>query len=178
MLRVCGNAGPGRSVNIRFREGEGVLNQFKPRLGSFGDDYFDHVEPKQNVGIIEQPQPGQAAARDPFSLVAIDRFERAAEIFARARFDFDKDERVAVAADDINFTAGAAPKITIQDFVAAPLQELAGQLLPPGSKSQMLGPRTRKSAAPPVRKIVDESDKARVHAVLSGATPSRSLCAG
>jgi hypothetical protein len=42
----------------------------------------------------------------------------------------------------------------------------------------MLGTRTRKPAAPPVRKIVDESDKARVHAVLSDAIPCRSLCAG
>jgi hypothetical protein len=42
----------------------------------------------------------------------------------------------------------------------------------------MPGTRTRKPAAPPVRKIVDESDKARVHAVLSGAARCRSPCAG
>jgi hypothetical protein len=29
----------------------------------------------------------------------------------------------------------------------------------------MLGTRTRKAVAPPVRKIGDESDKARVHAI-------------
>ena len=100
------------------------------------------------------------------------------EIFARPCFYLDENERVAIAADDIDFAAGAPAEITIQDFVAVLPQELAGQVLPVLPKPQMRGWRTRRAAAPPVRKIGDESDKARVHAVLSGGVPCRSLCAG
>ena len=157
---------------------EGIAQEFEARLRSFRDNYFDHIEAKQNIGVTEEAEPGQATAGNALTLVAIDRIERPAEIFARPRFHFDENQRVALAADDIDFAAGPSAKVTIQDFVTVPLQELAGQLLPPRPKSQMLGTRIRKPAAPPVRKIVDESDKARVHAVLSGAIPCRSLCAG
>ena len=131
-----------RSINVRLGKGECVLNQFQPRRYSFRDDHFDDVETKEDVGIVQQTQPGQAPAGNSFSLVAIDRLEGPAEILPRPRFYFDENERVAIAADDIDFTAGASAEITIQDLVTVPLQELAGQFLPPSSKSQMPGTRT------------------------------------
>ena len=98
-------------------------------------------------------------------MVAIDRLERSAEIFPGPRFHLDENERVAIAADDIDLAAGAAAEITIQDFVTVLPQELARQVLAALPKPQMGGRRTRRAAAPPVRKIGDESDKARVHAI-------------
>ena len=166
------------SINIRVRQLEGVPQQFKTRWCSLRENHFDDVEPKQDVGITQEPEPGKAASRNALALVPIDRVERPAEIFPRPRFHFDENQRVAIAANEIDFATGAPAKITIQDLVTVPAQELAGQFLPPRAKSQMLGTRIRKPAAPPVRKIVDESDKARVHAVLSGAAPCRSPCAG
>ena len=154
-----------RSVNIRLRKCEGVPDQLESRRRAFRDNHFDHIEAEQDIGIVEQAQPGQAAARNSFSLVAIDRFERPAEVFPGPRFHLDENERVVIAADDIDLAAGAAAEITIQDFVTVPPQELAGQVLPALPKPQMRGRRTRRAAAPPVRKIGDESDKARAHAI-------------
>ena len=142
------------------------------------DDHFHDIEPEQNVRIVQQPQPGQRAARNLIPFVAIHRVERPPEIFACPRFYLDENQGVAIAADNVDLAAGASLEITIQNFVAALLQEPAGQVLPVRPKPEMRGPRSRKAAAPPVRKIVDESDKARVHAVLSGEAQCRSLCAG
>jgi hypothetical protein len=129
------------------------------------DDHLHHIEAEENIRIIQQPEPRESTAGNPFPFVAIDRVQGPAEIFPRPRFDFDENKGVVIPADDIDFAAGAAAKITIQDFVAVPPQKPAGQILPPRAKPQMLGRRTRRGAAPPVRKIGDESDKARVHAV-------------
>lgn len=63
-------------------------------------------------------------------MVAIDRFERPAKTFPGPRFHLDENERVVIAADDIDLAAGAAAEITIQDFVTVLPQELAGQVLP------------------------------------------------
>ena len=166
------------SINIGLRQREGVAEYFYSRLRTFRDDDFHDVESEKDVRIVEKPEPGQGAASNSFLLVAIDSVERASEIFPRPCFHLDENEGVAIAADDVDLAPAATAEITIQDFVTAPFQKLAGQLLPAGSKSQMLGTRRRKPAAPPVRKIGDESDKVRAHAILSGAVPCRSLCAG
>ena len=166
------------SINIRLGKRERVADQFESGLGSFRDNHLDDIEAEQDIGVIEQAQPGEATARNAFPFVAIDRLEGTAEIFARPRFYLDENESVALAADDIDFAAGASAEVTIQDFVTVPPQEPAGQVLPPRPKPQMPGRRTRGAVAPPVRKIGDESDKVRAHAVLSGAIPCRSLCAG
>jgi hypothetical protein len=118
------------SVNIRLWERKRVLHQFQARRRSFGDDHFDNVEAKQDVGIIQQTKPRETAARNSFPFIAIDGIERPAEILPGARFDLDENERVALAADDVDFAARAPAEITIQDFVTVPPQELAGQFLP------------------------------------------------
>jgi hypothetical protein len=166
------------SINVRLGQGERVPEQLKPRRRAFRDDHFDDIEPEKNVGIIQEPEPGQTTAGNAFLLVAIDGVKRTPEIFARPRFHFDEDQSVLVAADDVDLAPAPAAKITIEDLVTVRPQEPARQFLAPRSKSKMVGSQRQKPAAPPVRKIGDESDKARVHAILSGAIPCRSLCAG
>lgn len=134
-------------------------------MGVFYDNNLDDVEAKKNVWIIKEPEPGKTAASNSFLLVAIDGLKRPSEIFARPRLHFDENERVFVAADDVDLAAAPAAKITIKDFVTAPLQEPAGQFLSAGPKPKMFGTRRQKPAVPPVRKIGDESDKARAHAI-------------
>ena len=114
-----------RSVQIRLRQWKGVLDQLYAWLRMISDDYFHHIEAEKNVGIIKHSQPRQRAARDSLSFFSVYRREWPAEIFARARFYFDKDERVVVTADNIDFTAPAPAKITEQNFVTATLQESA-----------------------------------------------------
>lgn len=153
------------SINIRLGKREGVAEQFQARLDIFRDNHLDHVEAKQNIRIVQQAQPGEAASGNPFLFIAIYGIQGPAKILARPRFHLDEDKRVVIAADDIDFAAGASAEITIQDFVTVPPQEPASQVLPPLAKPQMPGRQTRRVAAPPVRKIGDESDKARVHAI-------------
>jgi len=153
------------SIDIGLGQREGISQQLHPRFCAFCDDNLDDVESKKNVRIIQEPEPGQTAAGDSFLLVAVDGVERTSEILARARFHLDKDERVFVAADNVDLAAAPAAKITIKDFEAVLPQVPAGQLLSASPKPKMLGTRTGKPAAPPVRKIGDESDRARAHAI-------------
>ena len=126
---------------------------------------FDDVETKKNVWIIKEPEPGKPTASNSFLLVAIDGVEWTSEILAGPRFHFDEDECVFVAANDVDLAPAPAAKITIEDFVTVPPQKPARQFLPASPKPKMFGPRRQKPAAPSVRKIGDESDKARAHAI-------------
>ena len=99
------------------------------RLGILGEDDFDDVESKKDLGIIEQAQPGERAARDPFLLIGPNRFERPAELFAPARFYFDKDKRVVVATDDVDLAAAAPLEISIENFLTIPPEKTAGRFL-------------------------------------------------
>ena len=152
-------------VDVGLGKRKGIAQQLEARLRVFHDDNFDDVETKKNVWIIKEPEPGQTAARNSSLLVAIDGVERTSEILSRPRFNFDEDKCVVVAADDIDLAPAPAAKITVEDFVAVPPQKPAGQLLSASPKPKMFGARRRKPAAPPVRKIGDESDKARAHAI-------------
>jgi hypothetical protein len=152
-------------IDVRRGKREGIAEQFQARRCSLRDDYFHDIEPEKNVGIAEQTQPGEAAARNSLSLVAIHRIERPAKLLPGSGFDLHENQGVAIATNQVDLSTGSAAEITRQDFVAVPAEESVGQLLPQNAKPKMLGRRTRKPAAPPVRKIVDESDKARVHAV-------------
>ena len=51
--------------------------------------------------------------------------EWSAEIFTRARFNFDKHQRVIVAAHNVDFAAAASTEIAEENFVTATLQEPA-----------------------------------------------------
>jgi hypothetical protein len=152
-------------IDVGLGERERIAQQLEARLRVFHDDNFDDVEAEKNVWIIQEPEPGKTAASNSFLLVAIDGVERTSEILARPRFHFNEDKHVFVAADDVDLATAPAAKITIEDFVTVPPQKPAGQLLSAGPKAKMFGTRRRKPAAPPVRKIGDESDKARAHAI-------------
>ena len=66
---------------------------------------------RPNIWIIQQLQPGQPAPRIRFAFLRIDRINGPAKILARARFHFDENERIAIATDDIDFTASRARKL-------------------------------------------------------------------
>ena len=71
-------------------------------------------------------------------LFAADRIERAPEIFVRARFHFDEDERVAVATNQIDLTAAPSAKVAVENFVAVSSEKTAGQFLSTGAELQVL----------------------------------------
>jgi hypothetical protein len=128
-----------RSVNVGLRQLEGVLDQFDVRLGVLGEDDFDDVEPEKNLGIIEQAQPGERAARDAIALLGPDGFEGPAEFFAAARFHFHKNQGVAVATDDVDLAAGAPFEIAIENLVAVVSEKTRGQFFALCAASQMTG---------------------------------------
>jgi hypothetical protein len=156
-----------RSVDVRRGELKRVLDQLELRFGILSQDHFDDVEPEKDVRIIEHPQPGQRAARDALLLIGPNGFERPAELFAPARFYFDKDECVVVATDDVDLAAAASFEISVEDLVTVLPEKTAGCFLAADSAPQMLRRfvRGREAVAPPARKSGDGSDKARVHEV-------------
>jgi len=97
----------------------------QPRLDAFGDDYFHDIEPKKNVGIAEQAQPGEAAAGNSFPFFPIDGIEGPAKILPASGFDLHENQGIAIAADEIDLPTRPTAKITRQDFVAVPAKEFA-----------------------------------------------------
>ncbi len=110
-------------------------------------------------------------------LLPVHGIERPTEIFTRAGLYLDENECVIVAADEVDFAAMFSPEVAVENLVTLPPEIACGQLFPPRAELKMLGTRTRKAAAPPVRMIGDESDKARAHEVSRGVAACRNLCA-
>ena len=88
------------------------------RIAFFRQQNFDDIKTENDIGIVEQPEPGQAAFRDPHLFLPIYRFNRSPKFFATTRFHFDKDQCVAIAAHDVDLAAAAILKISIKNFVA------------------------------------------------------------
>jgi hypothetical protein len=107
------------SIKVGFGERECVPYQLKAGFRVIRYNDFHNIESEKNVGIVEHSQPGQGAARNSLLLFSIDRCPWPAEIFACARFYFDKYQCVIVTTDDIDFTAAATAEIAQQDFVTA-----------------------------------------------------------
>jgi hypothetical protein len=130
-----------RLINVRRGELKSVTHELETRLAVLGQGYLDNIEPEQDLGIVEHAQPGERAARDAFLFLLVDRFDGPAEILARPRFHFDEDERIAIAADDVDLAAAAPFEIAIENLKAVPTQEPAGQSLAARSAPQMFGRR-------------------------------------
>src|SRR4051812_49659184 len=94
------------SVPVRRGKLECVLDQFAMWFGlAFGDD-FDDIEAERNFGIVEHSKPGEGASRDLSSLESLNVFEWAPLIFVRAGFNLDKNESIAISANNIDLAAG------------------------------------------------------------------------
>jgi len=99
------------SIEVRLGKRKGVLNQFHSRLCIVRDYDFHHVEPEKDVGVIEHAHPRERTSRNSLALFPIDCFHGTAEIFATARFHFDKDQCVIVTADNVYLPTRAATEI-------------------------------------------------------------------
>ena len=108
---------------------EGVFYQLDPRLRVRVNHDLDDIEAEKNVGIVEQPEPGQAAARNPPAFLFVDCDQRAAEIFARPRFHLDEHEGVAVARHNVDLAAAVPAEIAVKNFIAVPAQKAPRQFL-------------------------------------------------
>ena len=155
------------SVEVWLRERECVLDQFKAGFRVICNDDFHDIESEKDVGIVEHPQPGQAAARNAFLFLSIDGRDWPAKILPRARLYFDEYERVVIPADNVDLPAAAPLKITVENLVPVTPQESTRQLLAVRAAPEMdrfpRVPQEREVVAPPVRKIGDGSGKVRIH---------------
>ena len=98
-------------MEVRLRKRKGVLNQLDSRLCIVRDDDFHHVEPEKDVGVIQHAHPRQRTSRNSLALFPIHSFHGTAEIFAAARFHFDKDQCVIVTTDNVYLATRAATEI-------------------------------------------------------------------
>ena len=86
------------------------------------DDDLHDVEADEDVGVVEQPQPGEGAAGDELLLGALYRLGGRAVAEAAPGFDLDENQRVAgfVAADEIDFATARRAEIAVENFVTVP----------------------------------------------------------
>ena len=183
---ACGDARPPskcfRSVNVIFRQGEGVADE-----GDFGGvltrgEDFDDVEAEADVGVVEEAEPGHGAPGHAALFVIVDGIGRAAALLAGAGFYFDKDEGLLrfVSAYQVDFAAAGGDEVAIEDAVAVAAEVTGGLILAPLSENNV--PRKRLGArlrlAPRGQKSGDGRDKGHCGGGLRGAEAHHSLCAG
>jgi hypothetical protein len=79
---------------------------------------LDNVETKWDVREIEQAKPFLSSPNDPGSLPPINRLMRGPEKLVCTGFDFDKDQDLflAIATDQVDFSAASRPEIPIKDL--------------------------------------------------------------
>ena len=98
------------------------------RIAVVGQQNFHDVETKNDIGIVQQTQPGKTSFGNAQLLLSVYCLDRPTKIFVTARFHFDENERVVVAADDVNLTSAVSAEIAIKNLVTVLAQETAGQL--------------------------------------------------
>ena len=152
------------------------------RLALAVDDDLDDVETKDDVRIVEQPQPRERATRDERLLVAIHRRRGRAEVAGASRFHLDEDEFVPVAADDIDFAATGRTEVSVKDFESIPPQMPGGQRLtpPPEPVADIFARLSRAGEAPgaPGENFCDGVRKAHAFSGVRGATRCHILGSG
>ena len=136
-------------------------------IASFGQQNLHDIESKNDIGIIQQTQPGQTAFRDAHLFLSINRFDRPPELFVTTCFHFDENERVAIAANDVDLASAAGAEIPVKNFVAVAPQKSTSQFLPARAATEMFRQflRAREAVAPPARKSGDGSDRVQIHEV-------------
>src|SRR2546425_12164279 len=104
------------------------------RIAVIGQQNLHDVETKTDIGIVQQTQPGKTSFGNAQLLLSVYCLDRPTKIFVTARFHFDENERVAVAADDVDLASAAGAEIAVENFVAVTPQESASQFLPPARR--------------------------------------------
>ena len=119
---------------------ERVFDQLDARFRVFSQDDLNNIEAKKNVGIVEQPKPGECAARDTFLFLPTHCLDGPAEIFSGTRFHFDENKGVFLSADDVDLASAVSAEIAIKNLVTVLAQETASQLFTERTASKMLRP--------------------------------------
>ena len=103
----------------------------------FGQQDFNNIEAKNDVGIVEQTQPSQPAFGDPHLFLPIDRLEGSTKLLVAPGFHFDKHERVSIAADKVDLAAATILEIAIKNLVPATAQKTRRQFFSARAAAQM-----------------------------------------
>ena len=150
------------------------------RIAVIGQQNFHDVETKNDIGIVQQTQPGKTSFGNAQLLLSVYCLDRPTKIFVTARFHFDENERVAVAANDVDLAASAVFEIATENFVAVSPQKSRGQFFPLRAAPKMFRRflRGREAVAPPARKSGDGSDRVQIHEVWRDEVRCCSPCAG
>jgi hypothetical protein len=102
-------------------------------------DDFDDIESERDIGIIEQAQPREGAARNQVLLFERHGLGWSSKGVTGARFDLREDECLLVAAYQIDFAAMGRPIIAVEDFAALGPEETRSESLAEGAKV-VIGP--------------------------------------
>jgi hypothetical protein len=86
------------------------------RNAVIGQQNFHDVETKNDIGIVQQTQPGKTSFGNAQLLLSVYCLDRPTKIFVTARFHFDENERVAVATDNVDLASAAGAKIPVENL--------------------------------------------------------------
>jgi hypothetical protein len=103
--------------------------------------YLNDIETKENIRIIQHPQPIECAARNAFLLLPIDGRKRPAEILPGARFHFYEDQSVMITANNVDLTAAPSLEVAVENLVAVTTREATRPFLAARAATEVLSLR-------------------------------------
>lgn len=157
-----------RSIDIRFPQRKSVTDQVDLRFCPVAKHYLDDIKANEDIRVIEQAEPSESAAGNSLLLLARDRFGRRPKIRARPSLYFNEHERFPMAADDVDFAAGPAAEVPVENFVAVPPEEPTRERFPTRAPFEVFRPRRarrRDATAPLVQTSDDGWGKGHVRAI-------------
>ena len=151
-------------------------------LAGVVDDHLHDVEAEDEIGIIQQPQPGECAASDECLLFAIHGGGGRTVFAGASRFYFHKNEFISIAAHDIDFAAARGAEIPVEHLETASPKKFRRPLFAATAElvAEIFLPISQAGEArrAPAENCGDGFRKAHVFSEVRDGAPCRILCAG
>ena len=117
-----------------FRQWEGIFNMADDRRGTIQTaDDFNNIETEGGRLGFKPFEIAYGRARQAILLMTVNGRARAAEILVGAGFDLDKNKRIMIAADQINFIMQANAQTPPDDLIPFALKVTFGHAFAPDS---------------------------------------------
>jgi len=125
------------------------------------EDHLHDIDAHRDGGVAEKAQPRLGPADDCLFLCGIHGIRGTAGTVRGARFYFHEDERLFLAADEIDFASIRRTEIPVEDLEAVAAQVARGEAIanPPRAEMRRLSGRTGIPAEGPGEKFCDEWGK-------------------
>jgi hypothetical protein len=115
-----------------------------------------NIKTERDVGHIEHAQPGHRSAEEQTAFLLIHGCGRTAKGLAAPGFHFDKNQDLAIPADNVNFPSMQSPEIPAQNLPSLLLEKNRSPIFTDSSEREMPGFRRGRASSSPREQTSDD----------------------